>query len=137
MPRIRLLAAALLFFSCTAERAPRSFVQPNALRKADLAGTWYYVQTVLDAPPSSTAAFVGLSTDLLKIKFDIQEDTLYARRAYEQITGSEDSKSKDPGGYLGQPLAAWKISKQFDIIRDYNATTGEETNKIVESEERA
>ena len=28
------------------------------------------------------------------------------------------------------------ISSHFDIIRDYNPTTGEETNKIIESEER-
>jgi hypothetical protein len=133
----RLLALAVLLAACTQERAPRSFVQPNALRKADLQGTWYYVQTVLEAPPSSQAAFIGLSTDLLKIRFDIQEDTLYARRAYEQITGSEDARTQNPTGYLGQPLAAWKISKHFDVIRDYNSTTGEETNKIIESEERA
>src|SRR5262249_43877709 len=29
----------------------------------------------------------------------------------------------------GQPVAAWPITSQFDIIRDYNSTTGEETNK--------
>ena len=89
MSRMRLFA--LLFLStsmaaagCTKERAPRSYVQPNALKKSDLAGTWYYVQTVLDAPPSATSAFVGLSTDLLKVKFDIQEDVLYARRAFAE-----------------------------------------------------
>src|SRR2546423_713950 len=111
-----LLAVAALA-GCTAERAPRSFVQPNALKKADLQGTWYSVETVLDSPPSSNAAFVGLSTDLLKIKFAIQEDTLYARRAYEQITGSEDSKTTNAKGYVGQPLAAWRISKQFGVNR--------------------
>ena len=37
---------------------------------------------------------------------------------------------------MGQPVAAWPISSQFDIIRDYNSTTGEETNKIIESTER-
>lgn len=140
MPRNHHIAVALVsiaLLGCTAERAPRSFVQPNALRRADLEGTWYYVQTVLDAPTTSTASFIGLSTDLLKIKFDVQEDVLYARRAYEQIAGSEDSKARDPDGYLGQPLAAWKISKHFDIIRDYNPTTGEESNKIIEAEERA
>ncbi|MGZ3406625.1 MAG: zinc-dependent metalloprotease, partial [Polyangia bacterium] len=34
------------------------------------------------------------------------------------------------------PLAAWPIKSHFDIIRDYNSTTGEETNKIIESTER-
>ena len=72
----------------------------------------------------------------MKIKFDIQEDFLYARRAYEQIAGSEDAYKQDPAKYAGQPLAAWPIKSQFDIIRDYNSTTGEETNKIIESTER-
>ncbi len=127
---------ALAVAGCAAERAPRSFVQPNAIKKADMAGSWYYVQTVLDSPPTNAAAFVGLSSDLMKIKFDIQENTLYARRAFEQIKDSEDAKLRDPKGYQGQPLAAWNIQKHFDVIRDYNPTTGEETNRIIESEER-
>src|SRR4051794_5502324 len=94
-------AVTLLFslwavaLGCTAEREPRSFVQPNALKKSDLQGTWYYLQTVLDAPPASHAAFIGLSTDLWKIKFDIQQDKLYARRAYEFLADSEDSRNKE------------------------------------------
>lgn len=130
------LSLLLVDLACTDERAPRSFVQPNALKKADLQGSWYYLTTVLDAPPSSTQAFIGLSSDLMKIKFDIQEGVLYARRAFEQIIGSEDNKAKEDKGYLGQPLAAWKVSSHFDIIREYNSTTGEETNKIIESTER-
>ena len=82
------LAATLLASGCT-ERAPRSFVQPNVIKKTDLAGTWYYVQTVTDAPPSSASAFIGLSSELMKIRFDVQEGMLFARRAYEQIAGSE------------------------------------------------
>src|SRR5262245_46788860 len=54
------LAATLLASGC-AERAPRSFVQPNVIKKSDLAGTWYYLQTVTDAPPTSASAFIGLS----------------------------------------------------------------------------
>src|SRR5260370_36262922 len=80
--------------------------------------------------------FIGSSSELMKIKFDIQEDHLYARRAYEQIQGSEDAYGQDPARDAGQPVAAWPIKKHFDIIRDYNSTTGEETNKIIESEER-
>jgi hypothetical protein len=130
------LLSLIAFGACTEEREPRSFVQPNAIRKADLEGTWHYLQTVTDAPPTSSAAFIGLSSDLMKIRFDIQEDTLYARRSHEQIDGSEDSKAKDQDAYQGAPLAAWRIESHFDIIREYNATTGEETNKIVESTER-
>ncbi len=130
------LAIALFVGGCADERPPRSFVQPNVIKKADLAGTWYYIQTVTDAPPTSSFMFIGNSSELMKIKFDIQEKTLYARRAYEQIVGSEDQYTQDPAKYFGQPVAAWAISSQFDIIRDYNPTTGEELNKIIESTER-
>jgi hypothetical protein len=129
--------AALLVVGCADERPPRSFVQPNVIKKSDIAtGTWYYIQTVSDAPPTNGSMFIGQSSSLMKVRFDIQEDYLYARRAYEQIAGSEDQFAKDPESYVGQPLAAWPIKSQFDIIRDYNSTTGEQTNKIIESTER-
>jgi hypothetical protein len=141
MSRLNKICFAALTLSVFAvgcsERAPRSFVQPNVIRKSDMAGTWYYVQTVTDAPATSSFMFIGNSSELMKIKFDVQQDILYARRSYEQIVGTEDRYAQDPATYYGQPVAAWKIQKQFDIIRDYNSTTGEETNKIIESEERA
>ena len=132
-----LVASAMLVGGCAQENAPRSFVQPNVLKKSDIDGTWYYMQTVTDAPPTSSIMFVGQSSELMKIKFDVQEKFLYARRSYEQIQGSEDAYQEDPAKYQGQPVAAWPITSQFDIIRDYNSTTGEETNKIIESQERA
>ena len=125
-----------LTVGCAQENAPRSFVQPNVIRKSDLQGTWYYLQTVTDSPPSNAIMFVGQSSELMKVRFDVQEKYIYARRAYEQIAGSEDAYKQDPSKYAGQPVAAWPISGQFDIIRDYNSTTGEESNKIIESTER-
>jgi hypothetical protein len=110
-------------------------VQPNVLKKSDLEGTFYYLQTVVDAPPTNGAMFKGLSSDLLKIKFDVQENFIYAVRAFEHIENSEDEAEANRLGYKGQPLAAWRIS-HFDIIRDYNSTTGEQTNRVIESMER-
>ena len=135
--KIGLVALTLAFAVGCAERAPRSFVQPNVIKKSDLEGTWYYIQTVTDAPVTSDFMFIGNSSELMKIRFDVQEGTLFARRSYEQIEGTEDPYKQDPTKYLGQPLMAWPIKSQFDIIRDYNATTGEETNRIIESTERA
>jgi hypothetical protein len=127
---------ALVAVACASEAPPRSFVQPNALRKADLDGTFYYLQTVTDSPPTNGAMFLGQSSNLMKIRFDVQEDFLYARRAFEQIQGSEDAFAADPEKYRGMPLAAWRIQSQFDVIRDFNSTTGEQTNRIIESMER-
>jgi hypothetical protein len=146
MSRLSKISFAAVAFTLVAagcnERAPRSFVQPNVLKKSDLMGVngdakWYYIQTVTDAPVTSSVMFIGNSSELMKIRFDAQEGTLFARRAYEQIEGSEDRYQQDPAKYAGQPVAAWPITSHFDIIRDYNATTGEETNRIIESTERA
>lgn len=128
--------SVLMFAGCAAEAPPRSFVQPNAIKKSDLEGTYYYLQTVTDAPPTNGAMFIGQSSNLMKIRFDVQEDFLYARRAFEQIDGSEDAYVADPVNYKGAPLAAWRITNQFDVIRDFNSTTGEQTNRIIESTER-
>lgn len=129
------LAVLMLAAGCAEERAPRSFVQPNVIKKADLAGTWYYLQTVTHAPPTNGSAFEGQSSSLMKVVFDIQENHLYARRAFDWVENS-DGFWRDPTHKQGAILASWPITSQFDIIRDYNSTTGEQTNKIIESTER-
>ena len=84
MKPVALVVLATVFGAgCAEERPVRSFVQPNTMKKADLNGTWYFLQTVTDAPPTNGAAFIGLSSELQKIKFDVQEDFLYARRAFQ------------------------------------------------------
>ncbi len=105
------LAATLLASGC-AERAPRSFVQPNVIKASDLDGTWYYLQTVTDAPPTSASAFIGLSSELLKIRFDIQENTIFAKRSVRADpglgrrlpAGSEQVHGSDSRGVEDQPL---------------------------------
>lgn len=137
-------SAALLATGCSKAQPPRSFVQPNALRKADFTGTWYYNATVIEAPPTNATVYEGEYGELQKIKWVVTEDTLFAVRAYPFVYNQEDPQTPaSPHGnvdgsntYEGQPLAAWRISSHFDIIRDYNPSTGEETNRIIESQER-
>jgi hypothetical protein len=129
---------------CAAEVPPRNTVQHGALAKEDLVGAdgkavWYYLQSVADVPYSTGFTFAGEQSILEKIRWDIQEKVLYARRAYEWIRGSEVASSgeqgSDPAKIVGAPVAAFAIEKHFDIIRDYNSATGEEINKIVENDE--
>lgn len=135
-------ALAVLAAGCTKAQPPRSFVQPNVLRKGDFNGTWYYMTTVIDAPPTNGAVYQGQYGGLQKVKWVISEDTLFAVRAYQFIINQEQAKEGVHGNvdgseeYQGQPLAAFRIQSHFDIIRDYNPTTGEETNRIIESQER-
>ncbi|MEZ4255008.1 MAG: hypothetical protein R3A78_04720 [Polyangiales bacterium] len=64
-------------------------VQPQVMEKAALAGEWYYLQTVVDVPHTIDYSFVGDTSRLEKITWDIQEDVLVARRSYEWIANGE------------------------------------------------
>ncbi|MBI2895977.1 MAG: zinc-dependent metalloprotease [Deltaproteobacteria bacterium] len=118
--------------SCAEERGAIDRVQANALRKADLDGEWYFVQTVIDVPYTTEFTFIGDQSELEKIRWVIQEKFLVAHRTYERFEGSEqrDELGRD---YLGAPVAAYSIESHFDIKHDYNPTTGEEINIVVEN----
>jgi len=131
---------------CADEQPPRNTVQHGVIAKDDLLGkdgkaVWHYMQTVVDVPYATGFTFTGEQPPRLeKIRWDIQEKVLYARRAYEWIRGSDSASSSaeqgtDPKKVVGAPVAAFAIEKHFDIIRDYNSATGEEINKIVENAE--
>src|SRR4051812_13047977 len=134
--------ALCLLASCAAPSETRNTVQAGAISKDDLKGVWYFRQTVVGVPFTAGFTFVGEQgeNEMEKIRWDIQEDQLIARRAYEYVKGSEASEANNQigtdGTYLGAPVAAFKIKKHFDIIREYNPSTGEEYDKVIESEER-
>src|SRR3954454_13533666 len=123
---VRSLVAGLLLAGCASEVAPRSTIQEGAIAKEDLQGVFYFRQTVVGVPFTAGFTFVGEQGEheMEKIRWDIQEDQLIARRAYEYVKGSEagekDNQLGTDGTYLGAPVAAFKIKKQFDIIREYN-----------------
>jgi hypothetical protein len=138
------LVGAVALAGCAQQRAPVNRVQPDALDKTffvgkDLADTsddpeFYMRTTIVDAP---YGAADGLFTSsyaqpLVRIRWQITEDLLLARLSYELINDSDYHgvrRSSD-----GQIVAAFKISKHFDIQHDYNTTTGELLNVIVEND---
>ncbi|MFO0587043.1 MAG: hypothetical protein U0441_05885 [Polyangiaceae bacterium] len=120
-------------------------MQPNALAKsffvgADLAGSkddpeFYFQTTLIDV--GYGAAQDGLFTStyaqpLSRIKWQITEDLLIARITYERVADS-DGKGAGPASNDGVVAAAYPILSHFDIRRDYNPATGEESNVIVEN----
>jgi hypothetical protein len=108
--------------------------QPNKLKKADLNGTWYMMETVTKLPATSRATFVGETGKTEKIFWRVEESYLLAYRAYELLPGSDnadDPRFSDPD--LGAPLAAFPILSHFDVQREYNANTGEQSNVLVEN----
>ncbi len=108
-------------------------VQPNALEKALFAGEWYMQQTVIDTPYSVGFTFVGEQGSLERIRWEIQENYLVARRSYQFIANSEPTGIGGRGDESGAAIAMFRIQSHFDIRRDYNTTTGEELNVIQEN----
>src|SRR5205085_2903438 len=133
-----IVIALFVAAGCAAPPQERVAVQADAIAKSDLDGIWYFRQTVVGAPFTTGFTFIGEQGDneMDKIRWDIEEDVLLARRATEFVKGSEKGEPSYNGDFQGAPVAAFKIKAQFDIVRDYNASTGEEYDKVVENTER-
>ena len=149
-------AAALTLAACNVEDVDRT--QPDkvpkcmlfqegcdsALPLADRTPTeFYYNQTVIDVPATSDVAFVGDTNfqTTNRVIFDIQEDLLYVYRSYPwiesaepgQTNGGDDVSRPGSSGPQGAPIAIFPIESHFDVQRQYNAATGEQTNVIEEN----
>ena len=128
------LIAATVAFSvgCNQAQPPVNRVQPNVVDKAGFQGEWYFLQTVIDTPYTASYTFVGEQGDTYKIRWEIQEDYLIARRSHEHIRGSE-GEGIATGTEDGAAIAMYRIESHFDVRRQYNPVTGEEQNVIVEN----
>ncbi len=146
------LVALMALAGCAQDVGDLNRVQPNYVKKSDFQGEWYIRQTVVDVPPNVAFAFVGYQLDMEKIRWEITEDYLLAYRSYELVPGanpdaqaegigktkspaqSDDGfDSVEPDAYKDAPIAAYRILSHFDIQRQYNPATGEQTNVIVEN----
>lgn len=122
---------------------------PYKLDKRNFEGVWLYLQTTIDVPFSSAVSFVGETPfgSTTKIIFDIQEDWLIAYPVVETIENSEQEwkthsirKYWDPEArdsfvelYVGPPIARWPIESHFDVVRNYNAFNGAQSNELTEN----
>ncbi len=142
---------------CAEERDPINRVQLNAIPKSFFVGQNYsdpaddpefYARTmVVGAPYGESGADWGLFTNSInsvsKIKWQVQERFLLGRVSFERIDGTDEKgptpevRDRDPKKPLAQNeglvVYQFPIVSQFDIRRDYNPQTGEESNVIVEN----
>jgi hypothetical protein len=146
-----LLALVALAIGCAEERPPINRVQAVALPKTFFLGPnlqdsaddpeFFMRGTVIDV--GYGAAQDGLFTStyampVSRIKWEITENHLNARLAYERVQGT-DSKGQTYDGLRkkatndGQVVATYRIISHFDIKRAYNPTTGEAMNIIEEN----
>jgi len=136
------LAFSALVSGCAKERDPINRVQANAMPKTFFLGQslsdsaddpeFYASSTVVDVPFGVTASVTTGSTGgLTRIKWQVTEDALLARKTYESVTGVDGDGSRVSNN--GEVVASFKVLSHFDIKRDYNPQTGEELNVIVEN----
>ena len=131
--RFSILLICIIFTFACAER-PKDIdrVQPNLIAKSDLDGEWYMMQTVVDLPPTTYFTFIGETSVLERIRWDIQEDMLIAYRSYERLRGADSSSVQVP--FDGKEArCAYSIIAHVDIMREYNSSTGEQSNVISEN----
>jgi hypothetical protein len=127
------LMAVVASPGCGDPRPPINQVQVGAIEKSIFAGEWYFQQTVIDSPYSAGFTFVGEQGRLERMRWEIQEDFLLARRTYEWINGAEPEGIAGDQVQQDSVVAAYRITSHFDIRRQYNPVTGEELNVVSEN----
>jgi len=139
------LVALASTFGCQTTGEEIDRVQTNLVDKSVFEGEWWYAQTVVDVDGDEAGiagTFNGMmgwadlgvdeggSGSVARIRWVIDEDFLFAYRAYELIDGGNDDGRE--AEFRGQPLAVFGIESHVDVRYDYNGLTGERTNVRVE-----
>ncbi len=112
--------------------------QPDKVKKSiffDAQGnpkTFYFRQTYVDVPPTSAWAFEGTQGSMDKVRFVIEETFLKGYRAYDYLPGAENAFTGGSNN-TDTPVLVYAIKSQFDVKREYNPGTGEQTNVISEN----
>jgi hypothetical protein len=152
LPSCWLLVLTCILSACGSEEPPVNQVGVNVVEKAIFQDSWYMSRTVIDVDyeaagmgtfPGDIASDAAMDfTALPRIRWVIDEKTLFAYRDYELVQGGDGtSKAGDAAQHeqdrekmYASPVAAYKIEKHFDINRAYNASTGEERNVVTEND---
>lgn len=132
-------------FGCAEPVEDIDRTQPNKIKKEVFEGEWYFRQTVVHVNGAATSSFIALEGDGERVKFQITENMLIARRAHEDILGLDQPAYNVPPQFVeefsnfreddttGSPVAAFGIRTHFDVQRAYNPSTGEQSNVLMEN----
>ena len=145
---VRAFALVWLFCAlvtgCAQQRSPINRVQANALAKSFFVGDlvdpaddpeFYMRVSVVDVMYGANSDGLITSTDgqpLTRVRWEITEKNLLARLTYELVKDSDHKGARLTAD--GQIVAAFDIVKHFDVRNDYNPSTGEEYNVVVEND---
>ncbi|MEL6185005.1 MAG: hypothetical protein AAFU79_10305, partial [Myxococcota bacterium] len=123
--------AALGLAGCLGEAQTIDRTQPNALDKSNFEGIWYYRSAVVESDLDS-GVVEGITSNMEKLRWEITQNLLIGYRSYEFVPYAE-GLTDDGRDFFGSPVVAYAIESHFDIQREYNPTTGVESNVIVEN----
>jgi hypothetical protein len=126
-----LVALAALGAGCVEPAKDINRVGPNFVKKAmfDQGSEWYARGTTVDKQAHTPFPVIGYADDLERVKWQVLEDRLLAIRSYDRAPGSDPANAGD-----NQVVAAFRITKHFDVRRQYNPVNGVETNVIEEND---
>ena len=128
-----IFCSLILSMSCADPVLDINRVQPNLIAKSDLQGEWYMLQTIVDVPPTSFFTFIGETSATERVRWEVQENLLIAYRSYERLRGARAPSTKTEFDGTENPIAAYRIMSHVDIRREYNSSTGEQSNIISEN----
>jgi hypothetical protein len=135
-------AFAVVAAGCATEPAPLDRTQPEALNKAMFTGDWLYMTTTTDTDYANRFSFVGEQEDDFnygatpyKIRWEINQNKLNVYAVpirYLKPDGTLVENMISPKS----PVLSFPITKHYDIRFQYNPTTREDLNVIVENYDR-
>ena len=141
------LVAAAMAAGCAQDVGDIDRTDPNKIKKTDLTGTWFMTKTITGVPGSFHAydLYEGQMFETDRVIFEIDENYLKVRRSYPLVPGRDDVSRglEGPSSYEelygngtfanGDLLGVYPIVSHFDVQRQYDAATGEQSNVIVEN----
>ncbi len=127
------LVATAALTGCAQDVGDIDRTQPYRLKKSLFEGEWYLQRTIFDVPYTAGFTFTGETSDLERIRWQIERGFLIAYRAYDFVENTNANAALPDVELKGAPIAAYAIEEHFDVVRDYNTLTGEETNVLLEN----
>ncbi len=124
----------LLLAACAADVGDVDRTQPNRVKKSLFEGEWYHQKTTFDVPFTAGFTFIGETSTTERVRWQVERNYLIAYRSYDLVENTQAVGTLPDVDFKGAPIAAYAITSHFDIVRDYNSLTGEETNLIIEND---
>jgi len=120
---LTLVIGALSLHGCAQDVGLIDRSQPGLLKKSVFTGEWFMRRTVIDAPYDTGFTFIGEQDEVSRIRWEVQESHLIAWRVLPHVDNTPDAA----------PMAVFAIKGHVDLMRDYNPSTGEQTNVLTEN----